>query len=164
MIHARRVAHRRIVSVLAFVVPALWGAGLLLRPEVPPLSPADRRLLAEAGFAPEPGHASPLPASIADAGEAFELRLETGAGGERLLAIRPTRVILRPDLLVYWLPDGVRAPGAGAVLLGSLSGGSPRSWRLPEAAADGSGEIAVYSLGHGEVVERVALARAGLGG
>lgn len=159
MIHARRVAHRRIFGVLVVAIPALWAAGLLLRPELPPLSPADRRLLAEAGFRTDAPEGAPGTRVVAAGPAEFRVGVERGARGEPLLALQPTRAILEPDLLVYWTPPGSDAPGAGSVLLGSLAGSAARRLPLPERAA-GGGSIVVYSLAHGEVVARLALADA----
>ena len=165
MIHARRTAHRRIFSVLAVAVPALWAAGLWLRPEVPPRSAADPRLLAEAGFALDAEGSGSPPRRVAAGAAAFEVEFERRPDGQRLLAIRPSAVILKPDLLVYWTPRAERvAPGGDAVLIGRLAGSSRRWLRLPERAADASGDVLVYSLAHGEVVSRFALAEALAGG
>jgi hypothetical protein len=77
-----------------------------------------------------------------------------------MLAIRPTEVMLKPDLLVYWTQQDAadQALPAQAVLIGRLSGTARRNLRLPKSAKDtGNGHILIYSLAHHEIVARFEL-------
>ncbi len=156
MIHSRRLAHRRSALALAGALPLVLAAGLALRPELPSQSPAPARLLAEAGFAtPAVGTSIPLETDVAR----YEIEILGAPEGALELALRPVEVILAPDLLVYWIANAEAdaLPGSGAVLLGSLSGTSRRRLALPAAARGAEGQIAVYSLSHGALVDRFAL-------
>ncbi len=157
MIHARRLAHRRAALALAGALPVVLVAGLALRPEVPPRSRPEAPLLAEAGFATTPPAAVPAARLETDVAS-YEIEVLGESQGRVQVALRPTRVILVPDLLVYWLPDtGPDAlPASGGVLLGSLSGTSRRRLALP-AAARSRGQIVLYSLPRDRVVDRLAL-------
>lgn len=74
------------------------------------------------------------------------------------LNIAPLQEPRLPDLLVYWSSDSA----VGAVvpedshLLGRLAG-SERRFLLPQAAATQAGSLYLYSLGHQELVDAVAL-------
>ena len=156
MIRSRRQAHRIVFVSLALILPAILVAGLAWRPELPPIGELTEDLTVQSGFA-----------SAIDAGAvlvaegALEVALQSPTDGGAVMTIRPTSVILKPDLLVYWMPDsgGVSevSPGADSVLVGSLAGRSPRRLTLPAGAARGEGQIVIYSLGHREVVGRFPL-------
>jgi hypothetical protein len=72
-------------------------------------------------------------------------------------------------VLVYWRPDAVDrddagdldAPGAGAHLLGTMSGAEPRRFALPAAALSGDGRLLLWSLAHAELVASAALPATG---
>lgn len=141
--------------MLAIAIPLLLATTLIWRPEVPPTTDLDPSLRRSAGI-PADGEWNPR---VIDTGRhTFEVQIRGDSGGEGLsLVIRPTSVILKPDLLVYWSPgdDVTGQPSDDAVLVGSLSGRSRRLLQLP-AAAD-SGTLIVYSLPHQQVVDRISL-------
>ena len=153
MIRSRRLVHRYLFTILAPVLGVTLAAGLLLRPDVPPVLPLDPAIANEAGFVPS---LDSRPVRIETEGYVFEALVETEIGDGLVVAIRPTTVILRPDLLVYWVGDAAATelPSEGAVLAGSLSGTSYRRLSLPAMASQEPGTILVYSLAHGEVITR----------
>ena len=152
MIRSRRLVHRYLFTILAPVLGVTLAAGLLLRPDVPPVLPLDPAIANEAGFVPS---VDSRPVRIETEEYVFEALVEPETGG-LVVAIRPTTVILRPDLLVYWVGDAAATelPSEGAVLAGSLSGTSYRRLSLPAMASQEPGTMLVYSLAHGEVITR----------
>lgn len=152
MIRSRRLVHRYLFTILAPVLGVTLAAGLLLRPDVPPVLPLDPAIANEAGFVPS---VDSRPVRIETEEYVFEALVEPETGG-LVVAIRPTTVILRPDLLVYWVGDAaaMELPSEGAVLAGSLSGTSYRRLSLPAIASQEPGTMLVYSLAHGEVITR----------
>ena len=149
MIHSRRRAHRRIFAVLAVGIPVLLASGLLLRPEVPPLPGDGASLFTAAGF--ERGE---TPAGVDVAAGARRFALHRSEEDARSVVLAPRDDLLRPDLLVYWTAQAVEdALPPDAVLVGSLAGTAPRRLTLPRA----EGRLALYSLGHREVVSVLEL-------
>ena len=153
MIASRRAAHRRVFVGLAGALPLLFGLALLWRSELPPRFEADRALFSRAGFAPKLGSS--------EGGAAFALSVVQDAAG-RGLVIQPSRNLLIPDLLVYWLEAGSihesdQLPTTGATLVGNLSGTAPRRLRIPDGAVLSGAELAIYSLAHRRVVEVVPI-------
>ncbi len=157
MIRSRRQAHRVAFLVLAIALAAVLTAGLAFRPELPPPHEAPEALEAQSGFSSAPDGSWAL---VADG--TFLVSKGRDANG-RSLTIRPVAPILKPDLLVYWIPESAapsasgELPTEGTVLVGSLAATSPRRLSLPEDTDQGAGEIVIYSLGHKEVVARFSL-------
>ncbi len=157
MIRSRRRAHARAAPVLAAALALLLVAGLAWRPELPPISSEELRLLRQAGFA-EPAAPGAESVERVDGALTFELEVEEAGDGALRLALRPHRPILRPDLLVYWVPTlGAERPGDEAVLLGSLAGASRRRLLLPAELRREGGELLVYSLPHHSAVAHLPL-------
>ena len=151
MIRPLRVWHRRMISILALVVPALLVAALAVRRPAPTDSDAADPLEQER-FRPERvtqriSSAPPLPAiEVELAGLA--LSLHTALFDER------------PDVLLYWSADrpasGGTWPGE-AHLLGSGDGHFDGFLLLPEAARKRDGWLVLYSVAHREVVAELQL-------
>ena len=150
MIRARRHIHRQMFLLLAFLIPALLFVGLAFRPEVPPLSRPDLTLLTKAGFSPN------IPDNLTriQAGEhTFEIAIEADSSNTSVLIIRSVDPLLKPDLLVYWVPESIQNNSLPehAMLLGQLMGTSFRHMTLPKAPITKEGSLVVYSLAHQEV-------------
>jgi len=142
--------------LLAFLVPALLFVGLAFRPEVPPLSRPDLTLLTKAGFAPN----IPDDLTRIQAGEhTFEIGIETYSSSTSSLIIRSVDPLLKPDLLVYWVPESSQNNSLpeNAMLLGELMGTSFRHMTLPTAATTEQGSLVIYSLAHQEVFTQFLL-------
>lgn len=158
MIRARRRLHRSLFTVLVIVVPVLLATVILFRPTVPPVASISPALIRQGGFATSE---STTPNRVGIDTREFEISAQDDSDtGEIVLEIRPTKVILKPDLLVYWTqqaaPDDSLPPQA--VLIGRLSGTARRALRLPKSAVDArTGSILIYSLAHHEIVARIAL-------
>ena len=156
MIHTRRLIHRQMFLLLAFLVPALLFVGLAFRPDVPPFSRPDRTLLTKAGFAAK------IPDNLTriKAGEhTFEIGIETDSSNRSSLLIRSVDPLLKPDLLVYWVPETIQNNSLpeNAMLLGELMGTSFRHMTLPSAASTQPGSLVIYSLAHQEVFTQFLL-------
>lgn len=152
MTRSHRQAHRVAFLGVGGLLVALWTAGLSLRPEVPPIDSSFEDLAYQSGFVID---GTDLSIPVADERFAASFRRDTDGAS---LLIRPLTPILKPDMLVYWVPlSGTSTDGdlsENAILTGSLAGHSPRRLLLPPDAAQGKGEIVIYSLGHRDVVAR----------
>jgi len=153
MIAAARRRHRIAIGALAAVVPPLFAIALLARPA--PTAPL---------VAPD---APPATALLWERDDRWpRLPILTRVWGLRpdgppaVVELAPARDPMRPDVLVYWAPDGTpeRLP-EGAFLLGRLAGASARRLALPaEVAAAAAGRLWLYSLGHHELLDSASLA------
>ena len=156
MIRTRRLIHRQMFLLLGFLIPAILFVGLAFRPKVPPPSRPDRALLTKAGFVPN----IPDNLTLIQAGEhAFEIAIEAGSSNRSSLLIRSVDPLLKPDLLVYWVPETIQNDSLpkNAMLLGELMGTSFRHMALPTAASNQPGSLVIYSLGHQEVFTQFLL-------
>ncbi len=150
MIRTGRLVHRRIFSLLAFLVPLLLFVGLALRPDVPPFSRPDPILLSKAGFAVN------IPKQltrIQTEERIFEMTIETDSSHTDSLVIRSIDPLLKPDLLVYWVSETIQNHSLpeNAVLLGELLGTSFARMAFPEGTHPNRGSLVLYSQGHQEV-------------
>ncbi len=156
MIRTRRLMHRQMFLLLAFLIPALLFVGLAFRPDVPPVSKPDITLLTKAGFAPTlPGNLTRIQAGE----QGFEIGLEAKSPMTSSLIIRSVNPLLKPDLLVYWVPESIQNHSLPehALLLGELMGTSFRHMTLPTAATTEPGSLVIYSLAHQEVFTHFTL-------
>ena len=147
MIRTRRLIHRQMFLLLAFLIPALLFVGLAFRPDVPPLSRPDPTLLTKAGFAPNiPNNLTRIQAGD----QTFEIAIEADSSHTSTLFIRSVNPLLKPDLLVYWVPESIQNNSLPehAMLLGELMGTSFRHMTLPTAATTQQGSLVIYSLAH----------------
>lgn len=148
MIGPLRARHRRTWAVLAVLLPLGYVAAISSRPAWP-LDAAQN------GMGPWPQEPDWEGSRRFDGGDlSFRLQIADGR-----LIYRPLDEADPPDVLLYWSPvqAQVQRPlPAEAVLLGAVGGRAPRSFDLPEDAAD-SGWLVFYSLAHGEVLKGVEL-------
>ena len=156
MIRTRRLVHRQMFFLLAFLIPALLFVGLAFRPDVPPVSKPDLTLLTKAGFA------STIPRNLTHIHvreQTFEIGIETDSPTTSSLIIRSVNPLLKPDLLVYWVPESIQNNSLPdkALLLGELMGTSFRHMTLPTAATTEPGSLVIYSVAHQEVFTRFTL-------
>lgn len=152
MIRSRRQVHRSTFLAVGCILAVVWIAGLTLRQEIPPIDPSLNDLTYQSGFV---SGETVLYTPVAD--EKFAASFQRDADGAYLL-IRPMTSLLKPDLLAYWVPSSESSQtgnlSEGAIFTGSLAGNSPRRLSLPPEAAQGEGEIVIYSLGHKDVLAR----------
>ncbi len=156
MIRTRRLIHRQMFLLLAFLISAILFVGLVFRPDVPPLAKPDLALLTKAGFA------STIPKNLIriQAGEqAFEIGFATNFSTTSSLIIRSIHPLLKPDLLVYWIPESIQNHSLPehALLLGELMGTSFRHMTLPTAPTTEPGSLVIFSLAHQEVFSHFTL-------
>lgn len=146
MIRPLRARHRRMIVVLALVVPMLLVAALAVRRPAP-TSP-DRI----------DSSVPPLPA--------LEVELARGESDAPGLAVRLRTSLFdeRPDILPYWSPVRPVDDGswtARSHLLGSGGKRFDEFLLLPEAAQERDGWLVLYSVAHREVVAEQQLSTAG---
>ncbi len=128
-------------------MPALLIAGIMVRPESPPIASLDPEVQAANGSAgTPPGRAK----RVFIGGREFET---WGIAPDKLI-LRPTSAILQPELQVFWTADG-RVDRA--LSLGRLSATDYRVFTLPEPALDGHGALVVYSIAHEETFGSINL-------
>ena len=159
MIRPLRARHRRMMTVLAVVVPVVFVAGLLARQPVPAVDelPGTVRPAVPEGF---------TEAAVDDAAwGGLALRTTwmvgpaTAEGGPPARGVTLTFLVdpRLPDLLVYWAAESEGASLAlDAHLLGTIGDLQERSWVLPGDASDG-GVLVLYSLARQEVVATAAV-------
>ncbi|NEO85181.1 MAG: hypothetical protein F6J87_13170 [Spirulina sp. SIO3F2] len=151
MILSRRQAHLYIFTALVVVLPLTFVVATILRPQYGPLAADAESLFTTNGFNLDED-------AIADSetlkGKGISLDVAAlAAEGEQWLVVQPSKILKRPDLLLYW-QAGSDAPeelGEDAVLLGALSGRSQRRFPLPESMQGEAGQLVIYSHG-GQVI------------
>ena len=153
MIRSRRSAHRYVFGALAVALPVVFIAGSSLRPDVPRVGDEAEDLLL--AFDYPRSDATPVLRNSGD----FEVAVLRSPEQSAEVFLRPRVSALRPDVLVYWTAgsDATDVLPTDAVLIGGLAGTRARLLELPPAFEDTPGAIALYSLGHQEVIATIAL-------
>ena len=156
MIAPLRNRHRRVVTVLAVLVPVGFVAGILSRSPDPTAEAIPGELRAELREAP--GQVvwarsdlwRDLPVDTA---------LNRASDGRLFLTLQPRSDLKRPEVLAYWAPPGEseKPVPENAVLLGRLQGTLPSIFELPGVANGTPGRLLLYSLGHQELLKIVSL-------
>ena len=141
-----------IVLSLTVTLPAAFAAGIATRKEVPISRAGAPRLLAKAHNQDELWSRNDLWEKRAI--QTRLLRTDPGSGqlAVELLAMEP---IVRPDLLVYWVPGEPQFQNLlpdDAFLLGSFEQSIPTSLRLPAPATKQTGALVLYSLADQELI------------
>ena len=140
------------VIALAVTLPAAFAVGIASRREVPTYRAGVPGPDAEARNRSELWTRADLWEK-----KAIKTRLERIGSGAGQLAVElvSTDPIVRPDVLVYWVPGERKIQGPlpdDAFLLGSFQSSSPIPLTLPGEATKQSGELVLYSLADQEVV------------
>lgn len=157
MIRPLRRRHRRMVVVLAVVLPALFLFALRARrplPEVNALVETVDRV----------GRLDGTPVDVALAWSTDDGIPEIAArvwSEGRVLELLPAADPARPDVLVYWQPARSGTPGAGSLLLGAMAGDEPRRFRLPDEARRADGHLLLWSVTDAAPVASAALPATG---
>ena len=151
MIRSLRQRHRVMVIALAVTLPAAFAVGIASRREVPTYKDGVPGLAAEAGNRSELWTRNDLWEK-----RVIKTRLERIGAGASQLAVElvSTDPIVRPDVLVYWVPGGAKIQDAlpdDAFLLGSFEQSIPSPLTLPEAAIKQTGVLVLYSLANHEI-------------
>ena len=151
MVRSLRQRHRVMMIALAVTLPAAFAAGIATRREVPTY---------RAG-APGPAVGARNRSELWTRNDLFEkrtirTRLERiGAGaGQLAVELVSTDQIVRPDVLVYWVPGERKLQDSlpdDAFLLGNFEQSIPGPLSLPEAAAKQTGVLVLYSLADHEI-------------
>jgi len=149
-----RRRHLAVFVVLAAIVPAGLVASVAMRAPLPV-----QEALPEDLVRPEEATEPPDDLSWVREGPLWEeLGIETALvpspGDNPLLAVRPTRDLRAPKVLLYWAAgagEDEEVP-SGAVLLGALVGTETSTFRLPTAMRNRDGRFLVFSLGHQQVL------------
>jgi hypothetical protein len=151
MIRALRQRHRATVIALAVVVPAAFALGIAARREIP-VSPS-----AASGLSAVARDASVL-WSRDDLWDKKPIRtrlLASRGTGQRAVELVLRDPIVRPDLLLYWVPGEAKLRNSlpdGAFLLGGLEQSNPNPLALPAMAGDQPGVLVIYSLADHELL------------
>jgi hypothetical protein len=152
MIRALRQRHRRTFAVLSASLPLVFAAALMARPEgmdSVPLPATFRPPTLETPSLPWPGTSPVL-------GDGFATvtgyRVDEG---KLWLDLDIGELPAFPGLILYWLPSAVETGAAlpdGARLVQPLASHVQRSVPLTPAALQADGWLALYSLGHQQII------------
>lgn len=160
MILSRRKAHFYMWMGLVGLLPIVFLAGLIWRPAIPTVDETTDELFAAANF-PARGDSVVVIASETVSLNGIDVRLATAeaAKSELVLTLQPSQPLRFSDTLVYWTPDEMppETVEADAILLGPLSGTSPRQFPVPAEMQTGSGHLLFYSRGQNVSLAAVPL-------
>ena len=152
MIRPLRRQHRVMVLSLTITLPAAFAMGIASRKQVP-ASPAGAL-----GPSMEARNWTVL-WTRHDLWEkrAIQTRLLTlgPVPGQLAIELTPTDHIIRPDLLVYWVPGERKFQDTlpdDAFLLGSFAQSSPTPLALHDAASKQIGALVLYGLADQEII------------
>ena len=153
MIRPLRQRHRRLVIALGVLLPIAFAVGIAARRPVP----TGQSVLATS--ADEPLHFENVVWDRSDLWPPPAIRtrlLSDKAGGKRFaVELSAAKDIVKPDLIVYWLPGDPKIEAAlpdDATLLGAFVQTKPRALPLPGETAVRSGVLVLYSLADHEVI------------
>jgi hypothetical protein len=153
MIRPLRQRHRRAVFALGILLPVALVAGLAMRRPVPVVQSSFN------AFTVEPPHLGQVLWERGDLWPQFSIRTrlfsDRGAGQKFAVELASAKEIVKPDLIVYWTPQILKAADSlpdDAVLLGALLQSTVTQLLLPDNAAKTSGSLLLYSLADHEVV------------
>jgi hypothetical protein len=150
MIRPLRQRHRIMISTLSVIIPTTFALGIATR-KVIPLSPSSANAPAKIGNYTEIWNRN-------DLWDKSVLRTRLLKSTSNLLLVELTSVkqIVRPDLLVYWVPGETRVQDSlpdNAFLLGSFDQAAPVSFALPNQATTKSGSLILYTLADHEIID-----------
>jgi hypothetical protein len=152
MIRELRQRHRVMIFTLSVIVPGALAVGIATRKPVLSLSETVPGFSAEVASHQELWSRDDLWEKTA-----IHTRLlsENASVGQLAIELTSNELIVRPDVLVYWVP-GERsfkdAPPDQAILLGSFDSSDPTRLTLPKQAASSPGTLLLYSLADHELV------------
>src|SRR5690349_21830035 len=150
MVLPLRQCHRRIVIAMGVILPVALTLGVAARKPAPTVTSLPANLAT-----PEISSATTVwDRSDLFAKAAIQVRLlRDNTNGSRFsLKFSAAKDFVKPDLLVYWIPEdskGVNSLPESALLLGSFHSAS---LVLPAEAAVHPGVLVLYSLANGEIV------------
>jgi hypothetical protein len=152
MIRPLRRRHRVTVFALTITLPAAFAVGIASRSEVPTSKLGAPALHAEIHNQVEIWSRNDLWEK-----KAILTRLLRVNPGPKELAVTLSTMdrIVRPDLLVYWVPGEPKTLNSlpdDAFLLGSFEQSTPAPLTLPEPATKQVGVLVLYSLADQELV------------
>jgi len=152
MIRPLRQRHRVMVLSLAMTLPAAFVLGIAMRNEVPTAPAGALGQLAESRSQNvlwtrnDLWEQKPIQTSL----------LSIGPGsGQLAVELNPAGRIVRPDLLVYWVPAETKIRNSlpdNALLLGSFEQSVPTPLTLHELKGKQTGVLVLYSLADQEII------------
>jgi hypothetical protein len=151
MVLPLRQRHRRIMIALGIILPVALSLGVAARKPAPTLTslPADLAI-PEISSATTVWDRSDLFAKTAIQVQLFR---DNNIGSRFSLKLSAAKNFVKPDLIVYWLPEDSKSVNSlpeSALLLGSFHSSS---LVLPVEAAVHPGVLVLYSLANGEIVD-----------
>ena len=151
MILPLRHRHRLMVLALSVLVPAGFAFGLAARKSVPIFSPKEGETDSLSRF----GAVQWTRLDLWTNGLVTTLLAEKENPSSAALQLWTSRQIVRPDVIVYWLPSvrtiKDRLPEE-SVLLGAFRQGTPTLLQLPANFPRAEGVLVLYSLADQEIV------------
>lgn len=149
MIRPLRQRHRMAILALSVWLPVGFALGVALRQPVPPVSTRPVSLTDPRQYAEVWSREDLWQTNAART----RLLRDQSTSGRLAIELSPRQEIVRPDLILYWVPAGERIGSDlpdQAILLGSV-GGAPLP--LPSDLGGRNGALLFYSLADHEIVE-----------
>jgi hypothetical protein len=138
------------IFALTVTLPAAFALGIVTRKEVPSFQLTSSSLSVKAHKSTELWSREDLWGK-----KAIKTRLLMIGPTQLAVELVPIDRIVRPDVLVYWIPGVPKNQNSlpdDAFLLGSFDQSSPAPLRLPDMAAKQIGTLALYSLADQEII------------
>jgi hypothetical protein len=150
MIRPLRQRHRRIMIALSAVLPVALTLGVAARKPAPTVTSLPAYLAT-----PEISSTTVWGRSDLFAKAAIQVQLlrDRGDGSRFSLKLSAAKDFVKPDLIVYWVPEDSQSVNSlpdSALFLGSFHSAS---LVLPVQAAVQPGVLVLYSLANGEIVD-----------
>jgi hypothetical protein len=150
MIRPLRRRHRIMISVLSVIVLAAFAFGIAVRRQIPE-SPAGRKTEAVPSYKEVWNRID-----LWEKGSIRTRLLKSASAAEKTaVELTAEEPIVRPDVIVYWVPGADRigdALPANAFLLGSFDLSVPTPLALPGQTGKATGLLVLYSLADHEVI------------
>jgi hypothetical protein len=150
MTRSLRKRHRRILVCLGILLPVAFAWGLAARKPVPTVNSIPGADADVARFADPVWMRTDL---FTNPPLRVRLLRETSAGGRTALELTATGDLVKPDVIVYWVRDGLEESGMlpdSALFLGAFGAGVPLV--VPRGIGNATGAIVLYSLADGEII------------
>ena len=150
MILPLRRLHRRMFAVIGILLPVTFVAGIATRKPIPTTAPSNALLASRQAFSQGGWDRSDLFTNVA-----VRVQLLHDAANTNRIALQLSapKDLVKPDLLVYWLPaesllkDNIPDD---AVLLGAFVSDQPLP--MPRIGAEKAGRLILFSLADHEII------------
>lgn len=151
MIRPLRHRHRSHAIVLGILLPIVFVLGIAARKPAPMMGELPQPLAPTSPRFPTCGWNSDD--SFPKSRVSIRLWCQQNGSGPFAVSFYPDANFIKPDLMVYWMPGSpgsIEALPTNAILLGAFG---PAPFPLSDQVSSADGELALYSLADGEIVD-----------